>query len=187
MSITIPSPCNSDKNLPSLSNFSLSSVSNKSQINSDFAACEVKIFCNNVDGFLSKRHKFLNLDFHEKYDIILFQETNIAVDHVKVDDFSLIKFASLQFFRTNPEKKIRGSLIAWNSEKVDIHLISKECESDFEIGVAKVSSGFDYFHVISAYRSPSLSRVETLEFFQSLHDRLSEIEGKVVIFGDLNL
>lgn len=162
-------------NVPSR-NASVSNLPSQCSSNSDFEACNLKIFCNNIDGFLSKRHKFLNLDFHEKYDLIILQETNISKDHIKVDDFSLVKLASLQFFRTNPEKKIRGSLIAWNPEKVDVHLVSKECESDFEIGVAKISSGCDYFHIVSAYRSPSLSRTETVEFFQILSDTLSEIE-----------
>lgn len=177
----------SDINLSDFSNSSLNNCSSSQVQGTDFVACNLKIFCNNVDGFLSKRHKFLNLDYHLKYDILIFQETNISEDHVKVDDFSLLNLASLQFFRTNPEKKIRGSLIAWNPDKVDIHLISKERESDFEIGIAKVSTGYNYFYLISVYRSPSLSRVETLEFFQTLHDKLLEIEGKIVIFGDLNL
>lgn len=152
-----------------------------------FEACNLRLFCNNIDGFLSKRHKFLNSDYHEKFDVIVLQETNISKNHVKYDDFSVLNLATLQFFRTDASKFFRGSMIAWNPEKVDVILLSKECESDYEIGIAKISTGFDYFYFISAYRSPSLSRPETLQFFQTLNDKLDELEGKVLIFGDLNL
>lgn len=82
----------------------------------NFEACNVKMFCNNIDGFLSKRHKFLNADYHEKFDIIVLQETNISKNHVLYDDFSVLNFASLQFFHTDTSKFFRGSLIAWNPE-----------------------------------------------------------------------
>lgn len=35
--------------------------------------------------------------------------------------------------------------------------------------------------------SPSLSRVETIQYFETLSDKLDDLEGKIVLFGDLNL
>ena len=151
--------------------------------------CQMSIYFNNINGFISKRSLFLNSSIAKDYDIVILQETNVSEEHVKFDDFSLVGKLGRHFFTVNNEKFCRGSLIAWDPTKIDMSFPVINSTAGYEIGVAKAAAGVDELTIISCYRSPSMKEKDgnVTDYMTALTDTLNEVSGKVLLVGDLNL
>lgn len=149
--------------------------------------CKMKIYFNNINGFLNKRAKFLNNVIAKDFDVILLQETNIKKTHKFYDDFSYVKKLATNLHYCDSDYFSRGSLLAWNPETVSAEILKKQTAAGFEIGIAELSSKLDKVTIVSAYRSPSMNIDRTEEYFDALHDTLVELTGKIILVGDLNV
>ena len=149
----------------------------------------LNIFFNNVGGFLSKNHIIKNDQIADEFDILIFQETNLKPDHVGTgyDDFSICNKVSLNLSLADNSKFSRGTIIAWNPNKCDINEVKRNCASGFEIKTVLVETGFDSFHIVSAYCSPSQTRDRYNQFFNAFQDTLASIPGKILTLGDWNI
>ena len=150
---------------------------------------KLNIYYNNVGGFLSKNNIIKNSNIAMTHDILIFQETNIKDDHLGMgyDDFAICNKVASNLSLADNKTFSRGTIIAWNPEICSVKLIKEHCSKNFEIKVVQVESGLDFFHIVSAYCSPSQNRDRYSQFFITLADTISSIHGKILALGDWNV
>ena len=146
----------------------------------------------NINCFIGKRSVILNSSLILNYDIVLFQETNIDTNfYDKIDNFSSIDgWSSINLSSTGSGKFCRGMLLAFNMDKLKTSPSLSYPPSNllkFDIRAIKFEFEFQSLTIVSAYRSPSMSSSNMLEFFIGLSDFIDEQEGKIIVVGDLNV
>ena len=150
-------------------------------------AFNLSIFFNNIDGYLSKRATFLNTFIPQEFNVVILQETNIKENHVNYDDFSIVNKLGKNLHVADNSYFSRGTLIAWDAEIVDMVELKPASASGHEIAVVELSSKIDTVTVIVPYRSPSMNKERTEDFFIALEETISQAKGKILVCGDLNI
>lgn len=150
--------------------------------------CKMSIYFNNINGYLNKRSNFLNNKIAKDFNVLILQETNVKDCHKFYDDFSYVNKLGANVHLCDNSYYSRGTIFAWDPKFVSADILKKHTQN-FEIGVVKLTSKIDTITVVSAYRSPSMINEpgKTEQFFDTLHEILGEINGKIILVGDLNL
>ena len=134
---------------------------------------------------------FLASDILINSDIIISQETNLhSVRHVNYDNLGQVGWFGLNLSTTDSGEYCRGSLIATNTNNgipKPVKIKIGDTESKFDIRAASISFSNETVIFISAYRSPSMSDLECIEFFDHLTAVITEFTGKIILVGDLNI
>lgn len=134
----------------------------------------------------------LNSEFVRNYDLIILQETNVCKDkheHAKYDDFSSIGMLGTNIFYTNQEQHHRGTIIAWNPDKINVKVVKCHEALGFEIAVLDIMTRTETFTIVAAYRSPSMSVTDKIphSFFDALADVIATRKHPVIAVGDWNV
>ena len=149
----------------------------------------IRIYFHNIQSFVNKRTTFLNHRLSTQFDIYLFQESNIKEKHgAFYDDWNLAGLLAQNLSLCDSDSWRRGTIIGHIPEIIVQNTTPDFItESDFEIRTVRVFTKNDSFNLISAYRSPSMSKNEQMKFFELLVDVIDEISGGIVLLGDLNI
>jgi len=150
---------------------------------------KLSIFYQNCNGFLGKRTEFLNSSILQNHNIIILQETNLKKKHSLVDDFSYQNFSSLILSHAETGTFCRGSLIAYNNNLAipPPEIVKLNIPQIYEIRCVRIMFPAEPVFFISAYRSPSMNKIQQDEFFTALQIAITAIAGKVFLIGDLNI
>ena len=149
----------------------------------------ITIYFHNIQGFISKRVNFLNSDLSREHDMYIFSESNLKDNndkHRNMDDWSLAGLVTKILTFTDNAFHRRGQ-IAGHIPELESSIVEVEMPFDFDIAGIRVHSSMDSITIIVAYRSPSMPTVTTINFFESLVDVVNQINGKIILVGDLNI
>ena len=148
---------------------------------SDPGCCELplRVFFNNIQGFLSKRAQFLSCGITEQYDLFFLQETNVKEDRVLIDEWSAAKFRAFNLSYVDQSAFKRGTIAAVREGILAYPLKIAAADKRFEINAFRVHTRISYRTFVLAYRSPSMSTERTEAFFENLASVVASIEGEV--------
>ena len=147
---------------------------------------EIRIFYNNINGFVSKRQIFLNSQVFCNHDIILLQETNIDADkHINYDNWGQ-GWSCINLTTVDTSSYRRGMMVGVR-DGIDFSVKKRFglCQN-FEIAVISIKTAKP-FSIVLAYKSPSMSHEKTEDYFQNLLEIASSLTQAHVIIGDLNI
>ena len=158
-------------------------------VNELIQGCKLKIYFNNVNGFISKNNLIKNSQILANYDLVILQETNITTDKLDAGylDFAVCRKTAIALSTVDEDSYSRGMIAAWDPAICNVKTVAMNCAKGFEIKTVKVESKFDFFFMIVAYCSPSQSKPRYAEFFSALVDCIASTQGKVMVIGDLNI
>ena len=158
-------------------------------VSESIQGCKLKMYFNNVNGFISKNNLIKNSKILENYDLVILQETNLTDDKLDAGylDFAVCRKTAIALSTVDEASFSRGMLVAWSPDICNVKLVAQNCANGFEIKTIKVESKFDHFFAIVAYCSPSQSKPRYAEFFSALVDCIANTQGKVMVIGDLNI
>lgn len=163
-------------------------ISNSSNMTSSIAPCE--IYCQNVNGLLTKRNLLLAEVLAADYSIYAFTETalndSIASNELFPSNFSVYRCDRSE--KTSKKTSKGGVLVAVN-KSLDSQLIESCEDNGCEQVWVKVTNGVTNLIVASIYIPPS-QPISVYEAHLSCIRRIANTmdnDTKVLIYGDFNL
>ena len=128
----------------------------------------LRVFFNNIQGFISKRALFLSCGITEQYDLFFLQETCVSENRVLIDEWSNAKFRAFNLTTTCSAFYRRGMIAAVRQGILAYPLKVESIDKRFEISAFRVHSSVSYRTFLLAYKSPSMGSDLTEQFFENL-------------------
>jgi hypothetical protein len=157
------------------------------QTNIHPSSTEISIYFNNVQGFVGKRSMFVNSNLARDHDVFILQESKLTSEHpLQYADWSLAGLNTLNLSYRDVTNFKSGMIVGYNPSILQCEQLNIDF-GRWEIAAFRLYSLFDSCTVIAAYRSPSIPKNLIPDYFDSLADGVSQLTGKVIVVGDLNL